>query len=134
ASGSHAGQTGTQEVELEFWRSIKDGNDADDFDLYVKQFPDGIYAALAKRKSAKIRGVTSEETATKGAQAAAEQEKKELEEAARREAEVKAKLAEEKAKLEQELAKREAEYQKRSADLEAKQAAEAKLRAEKEAA
>ena len=133
ASGSHAGQTGTQEVELEFWRSIKDGNDADDFDLYVKQFPEGIYAALAKRKSAKLRGVASEETATKGAQAA-EQEKRELEEAARREAEVKAKLAEEKAKLEAELEKREADYQKRTAENEAKRDAEAKARAEKDAA
>ena len=133
ASGSHAGQTGTQEVELEFWRSIKDGNDADDFDLYVKQFPEGIYAALAKRKSAKLRGVASEETATKGAQAA-EQEKRELEEAARREAEVKAKLAEEKAKLEAELEKREADYQKRTAENEAKRDAESKARAEKDAA
>ncbi|MBS0335818.1 MAG: protein kinase [Proteobacteria bacterium] len=132
ASGSHAGSTGTQEVELEFWRSIKDGNDADDFDLYVKQFPDGIYAALAKRKSAKLRGIASEETTSRGI-AAAEQEKRELEEAARREAEVKAKLAEEKAKLEAELAKREADYQKRTAELEAKRAAEAKARAEAEA-
>ena len=132
ASGSHSGQTGTQEVELEFWRSIKDGNDADDFDLYVKQFPDGIYAALAKRKSAKLRGVASEETATKGLQAA-EQEKRELEEAARREAEVKAKLAEEKAKLEAELEKREADYQKRAADIEAKREIESKARAEKDA-
>ena len=133
ASGSHGGQaTGTQEVELEFWRSIKDGNDADDFDLYVKQFPEGIYAALAKRKSAKLRGIASEDTATKGLQAA-EQEKRELEEAARREAEVKAKLAEEKAKLEAELVKREADYQKRTADLEAKRDAEAKARAETEA-
>ena len=134
ASGSSGGQSGTQEVELEFWRSIKDGNDADDFDLYVKQFPDGIYAALAKRKSAKLRGVSSEETATRGAQAAAEQEKRELEEAARREAEVKAKLAEEKAKLEAELAKREADYQKRTAEIEAKREVEAKARAEKDAA
>ena len=134
ASGSSGGQTGTQEIELEFWRSIKDGNDADDFDLYVKQFPDGIYAALAKRKSAKLRGVSSEETATRGAQAAAEQEKRELEEAARREAEVKAKLAEEKAKLEAELAKREADYQKRTAEIEAKREVEAKARAEKDAA
>ncbi len=132
ASGTNVGQTGTQEVELEFWRSIKDGNDADDFDLYVKQFPDGIYASLAKRKSAKLRGI-QDDTATKGL-AAAEQEKRELEEAARREAEVKAKLAEEKAKLEAELAKREEEYKKRSAELEAKQAEEAKARAEKEAA
>ncbi len=130
-TGSLAGSTGTQEVELEFWRSIKDGNDADDFDLYVKQFPDGIYAALAKRKSAKLRGI-ADETTSKGL-AAAEQEKRELEEAARREAEVKAKLAEEKVKLEAELAQREEEYKKRAAELEAKREIEAKARAESEA-
>ena len=132
ASGTNVGQTGTQEVELEFWRSIKDGNDAEDFDLYIKQFPEGIYASLAKRKSAKLRGI-QDDTATKGL-AAAEQEKRELEEAARREAEVKAKLAEEKGKLEAEMAKREAEYQKRTAEIEAKQVVEAKARAEKEIA
>ena len=47
----------TKATELEFWRSIKDGNDPADFDLYVQQFPSGIYAALAKRKSAKLRGI-----------------------------------------------------------------------------
>ncbi len=133
SSSTHAGQaTGTQEVELEFWRSIKDGNDADDFDLYVKQFPEGIYAALAKRKSAKIRGVASEETATKGLQAA-EQEKREIEEAARREAEAKTKLAEEKAKLEAQMAQREADFQKRAAEAEAKREAAAKAKAEADA-
>ena len=45
----------SQVVELEFWRAIKDGNDADDFELYVRQFPNGMYAALAKRKIAKLR-------------------------------------------------------------------------------
>src|SRR5262245_10705150 len=29
----------TQAVELEFWRSIKDGNDTADFELYIQQFP-----------------------------------------------------------------------------------------------
>ena len=55
----------SQEVELEFWRAIKDGNDPDDFELYVQQFPTGIYAALAKRKIAKLRGVAPEETGAK---------------------------------------------------------------------
>src|SRR2546423_1831645 len=48
STGTQGG--GNQEVELEFWRAIKDGNDPDDFELYVQQFPTGIYAALAKRK------------------------------------------------------------------------------------
>jgi serine/threonine-protein kinase len=136
ATASHeatkGASTGSQEVELEFWRAIKDGNDPDDFDLYVQQFPNGIYAALAKRKIAKLRGIAPEETGTKAKQAA-EQEKKEAEDAAKREADVKQKLAEEKAKLEAQLAQREAEYKKREAEQEAKRLAEAKARAEADA-
>ena len=98
----------TKATELEFWRSIKDGNDAADFDSYIEQFPSGIYAALAKRRSAKLRGLAS------GGQ---EQERREVEEAARREAEARAKLAEEKAAMEASLAKREAEFQQREAEL-----------------
>ena len=121
--------TGSQEVELEFWRAIKDGNDPDDFELYVQQFPTGIYAALAKRKIAKLKGVAPEDTGAK----AKEQEKKEAEDAAKREAEVKQKLAEEKAKLEAQLVAKEAEYKKREAEAEAKRAAEATARAEADA-
>jgi serine/threonine-protein kinase len=52
---------GTHDAELEFWRAIKDGNDPEDFELYVKQFPKGIYAELAKRKIEKLRsGVLDE--------------------------------------------------------------------------
>src|SRR5690349_20016888 len=118
---------GSQEVELEFWRAIKDGNDPDDFELYVQQFPNGIYAALAKRKIAKLKGVAPEESVSK------EQERKEAAEAAKREAEAKQKLADEKAKLEAQLAAREAEYKKREAEAEAKRAAEEQARKEAEA-
>jgi serine/threonine-protein kinase len=121
--------TGSQEVELEFWRAIKDGNDPDDFELYVQQFPNGIYAALAKRKIAKLKGVAPEETGAK----AKEQEQREAAEAAKREAEVKQKLAEEKAKLEAQLAAKEEEYKKREAEAEARRQAEAKARAEADA-
>jgi len=107
----------SKEFELEFWRSIKDRNDADDFDLYVQQFPSGIYAALARRRSAKLRGHAVEDSAARaGSQ---EQEKREIEEAARREAEARAKLAEEKAELEARLARREAELQTREAERQA---------------
>jgi len=123
---SRTTQTGSQEVELEFWRAIKDGNDPDDFELYVQQFPTGIYAALAKRKIAKLRGVAPEDTGAK----AREQEKREAEEAAKREAEVKQKLADEKAKLEAQLAAKEAEYAKREAEAEARRIAEEKARLE----
>ncbi len=131
-TGAKTGSQSQQEVELEFWRAIKDGNDPDDFDLYVQQFPTGIYAALAKRKIAKLRGVAPEETGAKAKQQE-EQEKKEAEEAARREAEVKGKLEAEKARLEAEMAKKEAEYKKREAEAEAKRIAAEKARAEAEA-
>jgi len=130
-------QGSSQEIELEFWRAIKDGNDPDDFELYVQQFPNGIYAKLAKRKIAKLRGVPLDDESTAKAK---EQEKKEAEEAARREAEVKAKLEAEKARLEAEMARKEEEYRKREAEAEAKRQAaeqariEAEERARKEAA
>ena len=124
-----SGTTAGQEVELEFWRAIKDGNDPEDFDLYVQQFTTGIYAALAKRKSGKLRGVAPEETGAK----AKEQEKKEADEAQRLEAVARQKLADEKAKLEAELARKEEEYRKREADAEAKRLAADKARADAEA-
>ncbi len=132
ASGTQPGtQGGTQEVELEFWRAIKDGNDPEDFELYVQQFPKGIYAALAKRKIAKLRGAADESNAE-----ARKQEKREAEEAARKEAEARSKLAGEKEKLELELAKKEQEYQRREAEREAQEKArvEATERAKQEAA
>ena len=131
-SGTQTGtQAGSQEVELEFWRAIKDGNDPDDFELYVQQFPNGIYAALAKRKIAKLRGAAVDETSAE----ARKQEKKDAEEAARREAEARAKLAEEKAKLEAELARKEEEFQRREAEREAQEKArvEAAEKAKQEA-
>jgi serine/threonine-protein kinase len=100
-------------TELEFWRSIKDGDDPADFNLYIEQFPHGIYAALAKRKIAKLQGLAS---------GGSEQEKRENEEAARREEEARHKLAEEKAAMEAALARREAEFQKREAELSEREA------------
>jgi len=116
ASKTTTGTQSNQEVELEFWRAIKDGNDPDDFELYVQQFPTGIYAALAKRKIAKLRGEPLDDSSVK----AREQEKKDQEEAARREAEAKSKLEADKARLEAEMAKKEEEYKKREAEAHAK--------------
>jgi len=98
----------TKATELEYWRSIKDGNDPADFDSYIQSFPEGIYVALARRRIARLRGQSS---------GGLEQERSELEEAARRETEARTKLAEEKAAMEASLAKREAEFQLREAEL-----------------
>src|SRR5687767_8173200 len=132
--GTQSGtQAGNQEVELEFWRAIKDGNDPDDFELYVQQFPTGIYAALAKRKIDKLRGAaTEDETSAESKKL----ERKEAEEAARKETEARAKLADEKERLELELAKKEEEFKQREAqrEAEAKARAEAAEKAKEEAA
>ena len=47
--------TGAQELELEFWRSIKDSGDPADHELYLEQFPAGVYAELARRKTHRLR-------------------------------------------------------------------------------
>ena len=43
-------------IELEFWQSIKDSNDADMYREYLRQFPIGVYAGLAKLKIKKLGG------------------------------------------------------------------------------
>jgi tRNA A-37 threonylcarbamoyl transferase component Bud32 len=126
AGAAPAAAPGSQEVELEFWRAIKDGEDPDDFELYVRQFPGGIYAELAKRKIAKLRGIAP----TDPGQKSPAQEKRELEEAARREAEARARLAEEKAQLEAAMAQRELEFSKREAEAEARRQAETRAQVE----
>jgi catechol 2,3-dioxygenase-like lactoylglutathione lyase family enzyme len=44
-----------KDVEGQFWGAIKDGNDLDDFELYLQQFPDGLYIHLARRKLAQLK-------------------------------------------------------------------------------
>ena len=63
SSGTHAQPSAhvsstlrSGEMELEFWRSIKDSNDPSDFEFYLKEFPQGTYASLAGRRIARLRG------------------------------------------------------------------------------
>src|SRR5260221_9350899 len=56
ATGTAALNTqGSQELELEYWRSVRGGNGGNVLELYVQQFPNGVYATLAKRKIARLR-------------------------------------------------------------------------------
>ena len=57
-SGTNVGDA-TAGLEIEFWRSIKDSDDAEEFALYIQRFPNGSYVDLAKRKLAKLRGESS---------------------------------------------------------------------------
>jgi hypothetical protein len=44
--------------DLAFWQSIKDSNDPDMYREYLRQFPSGVYAGLAKLKIRKLGGDT----------------------------------------------------------------------------
>ena len=133
------------EVELEFWRAIKDTDDPEELDLYIENFPQGVYVPLARRKLAELRGdkTSAADEATEQARLAAEEEAKkqallkarrETEERVRREAAEKARrAAEEKARLEAEArAKREAEEKARR-EAEERARLEAEARAKREA-
>jgi eukaryotic-like serine/threonine-protein kinase len=48
AEGS--GSTVTQELELVYWKDVKDSDDPDDLQGFLERFPHGIYADLARRR------------------------------------------------------------------------------------
>ena len=47
--------SGGTSAEVAFWQSIKDSDDADSFQAYLDQFPNGTFAALARLKLKKLR-------------------------------------------------------------------------------
>ena len=54
-SGSGVGQsTVTQEIELVYWKDIKDSMDVEDLHSFMAKFPSGIYADLARRRLRKL--------------------------------------------------------------------------------
>lgn len=68
ASGITSGTSAslvTQEVELVYWKDIKESNDVEDIQGFLAKFPSGIYADLARRRL-KTLGValTADPTAT----------------------------------------------------------------------
>jgi hypothetical protein len=46
-------------IEIEFWRSIQGSDDTDMYREYLRQFPSGVYAGLAKLKIKKLGGDTT---------------------------------------------------------------------------
>lgn len=50
--------TVTQEIELVYWKEIRYSNDLDDLNTFLKQFPAGIYAALAQRRLRQLGDAT----------------------------------------------------------------------------
>ncbi|WP_338846139.1 protein kinase [Massilia sp. W12] len=55
-TGTGSQNEGTAGLEIEFWRSIKDSDDPQEVEAYLKRFPGGVYTELAQRKLAKLRG------------------------------------------------------------------------------
>ena len=49
-SGTNAQRTGRAALELEFWNSIKDSDDPEDYQAYLEAFPAGVFAPLARRR------------------------------------------------------------------------------------
>ncbi len=44
------------EAEMEFWREVKDSDDPEEIELYIEQFPRGVYVDLARKKIAELGG------------------------------------------------------------------------------
>ncbi|MES2363750.1 MAG: serine/threonine-protein kinase [Pseudomonadota bacterium] len=51
---SSSASTVTQEVELVYWKDIKDSSDVEDIQGFLDKFPSGIYADLARRRLKKL--------------------------------------------------------------------------------
>ncbi len=48
-------QDGEARIELEFWKSIEDSTDASDYEAYLKAYPEGRFAPLAKARADRYR-------------------------------------------------------------------------------
>lgn len=54
-SGSNPTMSSPSEnAEIEFWRSIKDSTDSDEFSMYLSLFPQGTYTTLARKRLEKL--------------------------------------------------------------------------------
>ncbi|WP_395686837.1 serine/threonine-protein kinase [Caenimonas koreensis] len=51
--------TVTQEVELVYWKDIKDSVEPEEFESFLAKFPAGIYADLARRRLRKLTGAAT---------------------------------------------------------------------------
>ena len=50
----------TQELELVYWKDVKDSDDLQDIEGFLRRFPEGVYADLAKRRLKRITGLGTE--------------------------------------------------------------------------
>lgn len=65
-----SGSTVTQELELVYWKDIKDSTDSDELRGFLDRFPTGIYADLARRRLKKLSEAPSADSTMAGPVAA----------------------------------------------------------------
>ncbi len=66
--------TVTQELELVYWKDIKDSSDPEELEGFLSKFPEGIYADLARRRLRKLANGTSGDPSMVGGAAVADQD------------------------------------------------------------
>jgi serine/threonine protein kinase len=66
-SGTSGTATVTQELELVYWKDMKDSTDPEEFEGFLHRFPDGIYADLARRRLRRLTGNSIDATTMNGA-------------------------------------------------------------------
>ena len=58
-SGATSISTITQEVELVYWKDVRESSDMEDLEVFLVKFPSGIYADLARRRLRRLAGGTT---------------------------------------------------------------------------
>jgi TolA-binding protein len=58
ASGSGGSAKDTEPAELAFWQSVEASDDPKEYQAYLKQFPEGAFAVLAKTRLAGPAGMS----------------------------------------------------------------------------
>ena len=65
SSGTGAGSIVTQELEMIYWKDVKDADDLEHLEGFLDRFPSGIYADLARRRVKRLTGIAlAEDPAT----------------------------------------------------------------------
>jgi uncharacterized caspase-like protein len=70
AAGTAARNAAASEMELEFWRSVRDSNKPEELSAYLKRFPNGTFSAIARARLASLQAEQKNQAATQPSQAA----------------------------------------------------------------
>ncbi len=54
STSNATGSTVTQELELVYWKDIKDSSEVEELEIFLAKFPEGVYVDLAKRRLKKL--------------------------------------------------------------------------------